>query len=51
MESEKSEQKDMNIYLKIITEGNLRKLIEQGICEAIVQYKLILYWKVKNENY
>jgi hypothetical protein len=51
MEVENSDHKDLKFYLRKITKGNLRELILQVVCEAIVQYKFILDWKVKNKVY
>jgi superfamily II DNA or RNA helicase len=42
MENDHTQYKDLKIYLKNITEGNLRELIGQGICDAIVQYNLYI---------
>jgi DNA repair protein RadD len=42
MENESKQFKDLKIYLKNITEGNLRELIGQEICDAIVQYNLYI---------
>lgn len=42
MVSDNKQYKELKVYLKNITEGTLRELIGQGICDAIVHYNLYI---------
>lgn len=42
MDSDKKQHKELKFYLKNITEGTLRELIGQEICDAIVHYNLYI---------
>jgi len=42
MVSDNKQYKELKVYLENITEGTLRELIGQGICDAIVHYNLYI---------